>query len=65
MPEAAEEAVEPADGNHLGKRGQPPRMIRMIVAEHEVIDLFEAGLLGRAVDSFGVAIAYRPSGVDQ
>ena len=38
-------------------------MIRVIVAEHEVIDLFEAGPLGSGVDSFGIAIAYRPSGV--
>jgi len=37
----------------------------MIVAEYEVVDLLEAGLLGRRVDSLGVAIAYSPTGIDK
>src|SRR5262249_28378148 len=58
-------AVEVIDEDHLRKRSQSADMIGVEVANDQVVDFLQAGLLGRGVDSFGVAIADRPSRVDE
>src|SRR5580704_3944024 len=57
--------VKLADGNHLGERGESAHVVGVKMADEQIVDLFQAGELGCGVDAFGIAIADRPSSIDQ
>jgi hypothetical protein len=56
---------ELADRDHLGKRREAAFMVAVPMADHQIIDLLQAGLLGRSIDPFGIAVGVRKSGVEQ
>src|SRR5579883_2858716 len=56
---------EPADRDHLRKRRKAALMVAVPMTDDQIVDLLQAGLLRRRVDSFRVPVGVRKSGVEQ
>ena len=58
-------AEKPSERNHFAEGRETAHMIRVKMADHDVIDFFQSRELRGRVDALGVSIAILEPGVDQ
>ena len=57
--------IKPVYRHHLRERSKPAHMIGVVVTDHQVVNLLQAGLLRGRMDSFGVPVIDLETGVNQ